>query len=138
MLGTVGKGANVNMLEATGIESAQRGFMVRDRYGEDLANAQRSFAGVLGKAVDRAATVEDQAREAAQQLVAQTFVLPLLKELRASDRTAPPFAPTQGERQFRALMDAELAQRVVQAGRFGVVERVAHDLLKHGARAPGE
>jgi hypothetical protein len=96
----------------------------------DLAGARRSFKIVLGKAVGEAQGREQRAREGAEQLVAQTFVLPLLKQLRESDRTAPPFAPTQAEKQFRALMDAELAQQLVRAGRFGLVERVARDLLK--------
>ncbi len=76
---------------------------------------------------------ELRAREAAEQLVAIGLVQPVLKELRESNRASPPFAPSQGERQFRALMDAELAQRITRAAGFSLVERLAHDLLKRSA-----
>jgi Rod binding domain-containing protein len=103
--------------------------------GADLAASQRSFAGALGRAVEAGASPGARAREAAEQLVAQTFVVPMLKELRQSDRSAPPFAPSQGEKQFRALMDVELAQRMVKASRFGLVERLARDLLQQSEPA---
>jgi Rod binding domain-containing protein len=103
--------------------------------GGDLAAAQRSFSAVLGKAVESGGSPEERAREAAEQLVAQTFVLPMLKGLRQSDRSAPPFAPSQGEKQFRALMDAELAQRMVKGGGYGLVDRLAQDLLKRNSPA---
>jgi Rod binding domain-containing protein len=98
----------------------------------DLLDVQRSFAATLGRAQDASGSAPERARDAAEQLVAQTFVVPMLRELRESDRSAPPFAPTRGERQFRALMDAELAQRMVKAGGFGLVDRLARDLLKNG------
>jgi Rod binding domain-containing protein len=109
------------------------------RMSQGLAHDQRSFLDILGKAAGAPASRaagrgdtqprEDRAREAAEQLVAQTFVLPMLKEMRQSNSAAPPFAPSQGEKQFRALMDAELAQRIVKASRFNLVQRLARDLL---------
>lgn len=72
-----------------------------------------------------------RARAAAEALVAQTFVGPVLKQLRESSEAAPPFAPGPGEKQFRALLDAELAQRMVSGWRLPLVERVARDLLRH-------
>ena len=97
--------------------------------------AQQSFAGILGRASLAQLSPGEKARAAAQQYVAQTLVLPILKQMRESDRTPPPFAPSQGEKQFRALMDAELAQKIVQARSFPLVDRVAHDLLKRGGHA---
>lgn len=97
-----------------------------------LIDDQRSFASVLARTgVGTAAiTPGDPARDAAEQLVAVALVQPILAELRDSDTSAPPFAPTQGERQFRALMDAELAQRVVKAARFPLVDRLARELRR--------
>ncbi len=111
-----------------------------------LIEDQRSFAAVLGrtgvgplgsgasllKGSPGAGSAQGKAREAAEQLVAIGLVQPVLKELRESNRASPPFAPSQGERQFRALLDAELAQRIVRAARFPLVERLARELLTAG------
>jgi Rod binding domain-containing protein len=83
---------------------------------------------------DAAQTPEQRAREAAEQLVTQSFILPLLKQMRETDHTAPPFAPSQAEKQFRALGDAGLAQQIVHAARFPLVDRLARDLLKRGGQ----
>jgi hypothetical protein len=105
--------------------------------GQVLAS-QKSFAAALGKAQDAGPASglsdEDRAREAAEQLVTQTFLLPLLKQLRETDGAAPPFAATQAEKQFRALGDADLAQRIVHAARFPLVDRLARDLLKKAGK----
>lgn len=115
-----------NMLAAP---TSLRGTVAVSAPGGDLAEMQRSFSAVLGRARDIEQTPEERAREAAEQLVSQTFLLPMLKEIRESDRTAPPFAPSRSEKQFRALMDAELAQRLVKAGSYSLVDRLARDLL---------
>src|SRR5690606_33176977 len=70
-----------------------------------------------------------EAREAAEMLVSTTFVEPIFKQMRESDRTAAPFAPSEGEKQFRALLDTRLAQEMVKSARWGLVDRVAQDLL---------
>lgn len=91
---------------------------------------QESFQSVIARAnapTDRA----KRARQAAEQLIATTFVEPILKHARETYNPAPPFAQGPGERQFRALMDAELAHRIVHAARWPLVERLASNLLGH-------
>jgi Rod binding domain-containing protein len=105
----------------------------RDDGRHPLVTAQRSFASILARDRGAPADPEQSARESAEQLVSISLVQPVLKQLRDSDGAAPPFAPTQAERQFRSLMDAELAQRLVRASNFPLVDRLARDLL---ARAP--
>ena len=104
----------------------------------EIHTRQEAFAAVLGRSLsptaEAALTPKARARQAAEQLVTQTFILPLLKQLRESDRTAAPFAPSQAEKQFRALGDAELAQRIVHAARFPLVDRLARDLLKRSGK----
>jgi Rod binding domain-containing protein len=106
--------------------------------GSLLKEAQESFASVLGRAQGSAAAAPmsdaQRAREAAEQLVTQTFVAPMLKQLRETNQAAAPFAPTQAEKQFRALTDADLAQRIVRAARFPLVDRLAQDLLKRAGK----
>jgi len=108
--------------------------------GSLLKDSQASFAAVLGRAQGpgRATPLSDadRARDAAEQLVTQTFLAPMLKLLRESNQAAAPFAPTQAEKQFRALADAELAHRIVHAARFPLVDRLARDLLKKAGRVP--
>ena len=102
-----------------------------------LARTQRDFAAALGRAGrdpgERPATPLEGAREAAQQLVSVALVQPLLKQLRDSSRAAPPFAPTQAEKQFAAIGDATLAQDIARAANFPLVDRLARDLLRMGA-----
>jgi Rod binding domain-containing protein len=105
---------------------------------EGLRTSQLGFSALLGRAsADPTKSNEERAREAAQDFVAQTFVQPFLKMVRESDRTPAPFGPSQGEKQFRALMDVELARRIVHAQHFPLVDRLARDLLKQsGSPAP--
>lgn len=97
-------------------------------------SAEDSFAGIMAMASNKAGSREERARDAAEQFVALTFVQPALKSLREGNQAAPPFAPSEGEKQFRALLDAELAHRIVHKAHFALVDRVAHDLLKNAGR----
>lgn len=107
-----------------------------------LVARQRSFAGVLGRELStpgaERVSPEDRARTTAEQLVAVAFIQPLLKQLRESTHAAPPFAPTQAERQFGALTDAERAQQLTRAAHFPLVERLARDLLKRTSMESAE
>jgi Rod binding domain-containing protein len=93
------------------------------------AKAPDSYAGIMALATKAGQTREQKARDAAEQFVALTFVQPALKSLRETNQAAPPFAPSEGEKQFRALLDAEFARKIVHKAHFGLVDRLAHDLL---------
>lgn len=102
---------------------------------DGLQDVRRGFASVLGRAQgagvgDADESPEQTARRSAESLVAMTFIQPLLKQLRDTSTAAPPFAPTQGEKQFQGLMDAELALRMVRKGDFPIVDRIADKLLR--------
>lgn len=101
-----------------------------------LAGRPAPFQSILAPSrVER--TPEQKARDAAESFVAQALVLPVLKQLRESNRAATPFAPGPYERSIGSLFDAETAARIVRAERFPLVERVAQNLLKHQAAASG-
>ncbi len=91
-------------------------------------DTQRSFRDVLGIA-RTAGNTEADARDAAEQFVAKTFLEPLMKSVRESNQAAPPFAPTQAEKQFRAFADAQLAVEIVKRSDMPIVDRLARDLL---------
>jgi Rod binding domain-containing protein len=94
---------------------------------------QREFAAILARRVERPgeakASPEEQATDAARQLVSITFIQPMLAQLRETSQAAPPFAPTSAERQFRAMSDAQLAQDIVKAARFPLVDVLARQML---------
>lgn len=119
--------------------SAAAAFTLPPAGAAGALDPRRSFAAVLGRAEASAGaaeqTPEERAREAAENLVSISLVQPLLEQLRSTGEAAPPFAPTRGERQFRALLDAELAQRMTRAARFPMVDRLARDLLERAAGA---
>jgi len=69
-----------------------------------------------------------EARDAAEQLVAVVLIEPIFKRMRESNQAAPPFAPTNGEKQFQSMLDAKLAHEITSAARFPLVDRLARDL----------
>lgn len=95
---------------------------------------ERSFGSTLGGAL-RAPDSPDDARKAAEEFVAIAFVQPILKEVRESNQAAPPFGPTEAEKAFGPLLDAEIARQVVAKERYGLVDRVARQLLQSGGAA---
>lgn len=96
---------------------------------------QRDFARALAveNRLNDSAGDAERARDAAERLVSATFIEPLLAQMRESSQAAPPFAPTQAEKQLRALADTMTAQRIVRAARMPLVDRIAADLM---ARTP--
>jgi Rod binding domain-containing protein len=106
---------------------------------DGLIGRQGDFAAVIARSKQ---SVDDTpeakaaaAREGAQDFVAVTLVQPLLKQLRESNHAAPPFAPSSGELQFRAMMDAQISQRIVRASSFPIVDVVARNLMRGGKDA---
>jgi Rod binding domain-containing protein len=67
-------------------------------------------------------------REAAEELVAMTLVQPILAQLRDSSMAAEPFAPTEGEKRFGAMYDAQVARQIVRGSRFPLVEELARQM----------
>lgn len=92
--------------------------------------SQEDFSSTLARVSGRTQTPEEQARAAAEQFVSVALIQPLLSQLRGSNQAAPPFAPTQGEKQFQSMFDASIAQQITRAKRFPLVDRLTDDLLK--------
>jgi Rod binding domain-containing protein len=95
---------------------------------------QAMFSQIIAsaKAKPDAETPEGRARTAAEQLVSTALVQPIFKQMRESNNAAPPFAPNQAERTFRSFMDAAIAQKMVHAQHWGLVDRLARGMLKRG------
>mgnify|MGYP007037792050 CR=1 FL=1 len=88
-----------------------------------LLSGQESFERILGRKSSKEGP--EAAREAAEDFVSIALVLPVLKQMREMNQAAPPFAPSDGEKKFGALLDAELAARLVRSTKFGIVDAVA-------------
>lgn len=103
-----------------------------------VRTAEPDFAFALGAASSLAARAprEQQAREAAEEFVSVSLVQPILQELRSQNNAAAPFAPGDAERTFGALLDAEIARRIVRKADFPLVDEVARALLKHTPADP--
>lgn len=89
-----------------------------------------SFERAMSRAQD---TSDEELRGAAQDLVAQTLVLPILAQLRSTNNAAAPFAPGPHEKYFAPLFDAEIAQRIVRSTRFPLVDTIVARLDRGGA-----
>lgn len=76
------------------------------------------------------------ARKAAEGLVSATFIEPILKQMRESNDAPPPFGPSRAEKQFGALLDTRLADDIVHAANFPLVQKIADRLNPNPPQAP--
>lgn len=128
------------MIEQTS-STAQTLNPVTQRGQDILQDRQDMFRRVLGTepapaGADAPRSAEEQARTAAEEFVSLSLIQPIFKKMREMNDAAPPFAPGPAEKQFGALMDAEIAQRIVRASGFPVVDQVARNLLQQHAQQP--
>jgi hypothetical protein len=79
----------------------------------------------------------EPAREAAQQMVASAFIMPVLAELRESPFLNGPFAPGAAERRFGPLLDQHVADRITASDRFPLIDQITEHLLAAEARSLG-
>ncbi len=98
-------------------------------------NEQRAFAGVLARAQDAPAG-PNQARQAAEQLVATALVQPILKQLRETNGAAEPFKPGPGEQAFQQLMDTHLSEKLVHSSRWALVDEITKRLTRDAGSTP--
>jgi hypothetical protein len=68
--------------------------------------------------------IDPRAREAAMQMIASTFIVPVLSEARQGEFLEEPFAPGDSERRFGPLFDQELADRIVHAAEFPMLDSI--------------
>lgn len=105
---------------------------------ERRASARQAdhFAELVERA--RHGAAETEIREAAEQLVSATFITPVLNQIRESNNAAPPFAPTQGEKQFGALLDQRIADEIVKSSRLPIVDRLTRDFAARAGIPVGQ
>lgn len=104
-----------------------------------FAAAPTSFETIVGgrgstsfkAALNMAAVDQDRqaVREAAAQLVASTFIMPVLQASHESPFLAAPFAPSFAEQRFQPLLDQQFADRLTSAARFPLIDVIVDRLM---------
>lgn len=74
-------------------------------------------------------------REAAEQLVATTFIQPILAKAREDPFKVERFHGGQGEKIFGGQLDTILADRIVKKSNFPLVDRIAEQFGQRNAEA---
>jgi len=123
--------------EATGFIPVKPGQYGLSGNDDSLVSRKDLFTGTeLNPSVAQGKSVEAKelrAGEAAQKLVASTLVEPILKQLRETNNAAAPFGPSEAEKQFGPILDGQIADRIVGAADFPLVDRIKQDLMKNSA-----
>ena len=138
-LGMISTGSSLGLLaDRFDPARAMTGAATGTAIGTVSGDEHRAFEDVLGVARDYDANEsnsdrEARAREGAEKLIASVFVEPLLKSVRESSQAAEPFKLTSGEKQFRSLLDARVAETVVRKADLSLTKRIAADLLGAGS-----
>ena len=115
------------------------GLLAQKLGAPDTAMRDAGFARFLASAsASGDAIANDETRRAAEQLVAVTFIQPILRAARESNNAAPPFAPTALEKQFGPLMDARLSDSIMRSSRWPLIDRIERDMRANGKQAPAE
>lgn len=126
--GSVIPSAKIGARERAGV--SERG-LVPGEFGQMLSR-QRDYAAATSRQGlgEEEKTIEDRARQAAEDFVSQAFVQPLLKELRESNDAWGPFAPGTGEKQMRSLADAQMARNLVKASNWPLIDQIKRSVMR--------
>ncbi|MBB6430357.1 rod-binding protein [Algisphaera agarilytica] len=88
---------------------------------ESRYTGSRDFAAELDRAAKTSGEVENpELREAAEQLVATAFILPLLEQARQDPFKSDLFHGGQGEEVFGQQLDVIYAENITQSANFGI------------------
>ncbi|MEL6796706.1 MAG: hypothetical protein AAFO89_07760 [Planctomycetota bacterium] len=92
-----------------------------------------AFADIMRQA--RGAASVDDVRQAAEDLVANAFIAPVLRQMRETSDAAPPFQQTPSEKQFGQMLDIETARQIVRKSDLPIVDRLTQTFEQLQARS---
>lgn len=100
-----------------------------DRFAQDLSAAE---TGIRADGLDpkKKATL----RESAEQLVATTFIMPMLAKMREDPFKSDLFHGGQTEEVFGQRLDTILAERIVSKADFPIVDAVYRSVAERAAK----
>lgn len=98
---------------------------------QSTKRSEAAFADLLngGLATSQEHRSASTLRAAAEQMIASTFITPVLASLRENSTAVGPFAPSIAEQRFGPLLDQHFADRVVQASNFSLVDAIVQRYL---------
>jgi len=73
--------------------------------------------------------VVEDVDSAARQLVASTFIVPLLSSMRESPFAVEPFGPTMAERRMGPMRDQQVADRMLGQVDWSIIDSVKRSIL---------
>ena len=92
---------------------------------QPMAADVTGFSTELNAATDRM----ESARQAAEQLVSTSLVLPILASMREGPFLSGPFKPGTMERRFGPMLDVHTAEAITSSSRFDLVDSVVDQLV---------
>lgn len=101
-----------------------------------FSRALARVAGETGRELDAGDRPSEEGRRAAEQLLSTAFIMPVLRQVREMNNAPAPWGPTEAEKQFGPLLDQRMADDLVRAGNWKIVERLARDLSRLGPETP--
>ncbi len=109
---------------------------ISTRYNQSVDILTRAKAPTLPntaqtKNADGGKAKVDEARKAAEGLIATSFIKPILSQVRESNHAPAPFGPTNAEKQFGSLLDNRLADEIVHASQFPIVDRLVERFTRN-------
>ena len=124
-------GSDPQTLQVTPENLKQPSEHAGELWAADTSTQLRTIIANTKQSAQAELTPEAEARVAAEGLVSSTFIEPILKQIRESNTAPPPFGPSSAEKQFSSLLDTNIADEIVHAANFPLVERIANQLLKN-------
>ncbi len=98
-----------------------------ERGGESFAKSLQNAAQKHGRPA---------ARQAATELVASALLVPVLDAMYERPLAEAPFAPTAAEKRFAPMLSQHLADRIIGAANFSLVNTILDRLLGPETPAP--
>ncbi len=95
--------------------------------GTDAAKGSESFARALQEEAQTHG--RPAARQAATELVAQALLVPVLNAMYERPLAEAPFAPTAVEKRFAPMLSQNMADRIMGAANFPLVDTILDRLL---------
>lgn len=116
---------------ATSLNSLASGGEVSIRASQSSIPSFESFAMQFEDASRNGE--KETLRDAAEQLVSSSFILPILSMIRESSNGEGPFAPGTAERRFGPLFDQHIADSITKAANFPLVDAIVDRYLPRTA-----
>lgn len=120
----------------SGLSPAGRSGPLNDStiFAQGLDDSRKeAFDSALRRALGGDQQAKQSPRQVAEEFIAIALVQPVLEQLRETNQAAEPFAPSDVEKRFGPMFDAEIAHRMVKSSNWGLVDSVATRLERNAA-----